>query len=149
MFIAEANNPLEPIAAPWAVPADFLSIHYGLKMVPLSENTDLLIQKIYPVHMQKTVTHLLENECGNNLPLSEKETPESLERFHFAVLKIGKGNMDKLSTAVELAKQDWRDLLVEAEFANSLEAHKLWAKINIKLEMSKRGHSRRLLRVGG
>ena len=68
------------------------------------------------------------NECGNNLPFLEKETPLGLERFRFAVLKVGTNDLDKIKRAVQIAKQDWRDLLVMAGFARSPEAHKAWAK---------------------
>jgi len=34
--------------------------------------------------------------------------------------------MDKLREAVKLANTDWRDLLVAAGFADSVDAHKHW-----------------------
>jgi hypothetical protein len=102
-------------------------------MVSLSENTLHLVEKMCSIEIQETVIHLLENECGNNLPFLENENAEGLERFRFAALKIGKGNIDKIREAVDVAKQGWRDLLVAAGFANSLEAHKQWVKIKYKI----------------
>jgi hypothetical protein len=102
-------------------------------MVPLSENTNLLVQKMCSVEIQEAVKTLLENECGNNLPDLEKETPEGLERFRFAVLRVGEGNIDKIRKAIDLAKLDWRDLLVAAKFADSVRAHELWAKEKYKV----------------
>jgi len=55
----------------------------------------------------------------------EGESPKGLERFRFAVLKIGKCNIEKLKTAIDMAKQDWRDLLVSAKFANSEKDHQV------------------------
>ena len=97
-------------------------------MVPLSRKTLELIKKFYPSELQETVIQLLENECADNLPFLEKASSAGLERFRFAVLKIGKSNFEKLRQAIELAKQDWRDLLVAAKFANSIKAHLEWAK---------------------
>lgn len=69
---------------------------------------------------------LLTYECGSNLPLSKGSTPAGLERVRFAALKVSDGQIDKLRRAVELAKTDWRDLLVSAGFAHDPEAHKTW-----------------------
>ena len=102
-------------------------------MVPLSDHTLELVKMLCTNELEKTVIQLLENECADNLLFLEGQSPEGLERFRFAVLKIGKCNIGKLKMAVDLAKQDWRDLLVAAKFANSVEAHKLWAKKKYKI----------------
>jgi hypothetical protein len=74
------------------------------------------------------VEELLVVECGANLPLYKPATPEGLERIRLAVLKISNGDQDKLFEAILLAKRDWRDVLVWADFANDLDAHTRWAK---------------------
>jgi hypothetical protein len=102
-------------------------------MIPLSQNTIELIEKFYPNENKKKVIKILENECADNLPFLEKASPQKMERFRFAVLKIGKTNFNKLVEAIELGKIDWRDLLVKAKFANSTDAHKLWAKNKYKI----------------
>jgi hypothetical protein len=48
----------------------------------------------------------------------------------FAALKLSAGGMDRLRKAIELAKTDWRDLLVAAEFANDVNAHKRWSPLS-------------------
>ena len=96
-------------------------------MVPLSNSTLALVQQTVPEDLLQEVINLLENECADNLPFLEKATSEGLERCRYAVLKIGEGNIDKLINAIALAQQDWRDLLVAAEFAESVDAHKFWA----------------------
>ena len=83
---------------------------------------------------QADVIALLENECADNLPFSENTSPIALERLRFAVLKIGKGNIDNLLKAVELAQVDWRDLLVAADFAHDIGSHLLWAKDEFGVE---------------
>jgi hypothetical protein len=42
------------------------------------------------------------------------------------VLKLGKGFTAELARAIALARVDWRDVLVAAQFANDLHAHELW-----------------------
>lgn len=96
-------------------------------MTPLSNRTLELLKKIVSPESQTEVIELLENECADNLPFSESTSPEALERFRFAVLKVGENNMEKLYKAVELAQVDWRDLLVAADFADDVDAHLVWA----------------------
>ena len=77
--------------------------------------------------MVSMVEELLAVECGSNLPLYKPTTPEGLERIRIAVLKISSGNVDKLLEAISLAKRDWQDVSVWADFANHLDAHNEWA----------------------
>lgn len=96
-------------------------------MTELSPFTALLVKKLFPSNTLE-VSRLLQEQCGQNLPFCEDGTPESLHRLRFAALKAREGNVDKLREAVELAKLDWRDLLVWAKFDNDLDAHERWAK---------------------
>jgi hypothetical protein len=96
-------------------------------MTALSPLTMALVKKIFPNHIDEA-KQLLEEQCGQNLPFCENGTPESLERLRFAALKVSNGKLGDLIKAVNLAKIDWRDLLVWADFANDLEAHSTWAK---------------------
>jgi hypothetical protein len=59
---------------------------------------------------------------------SGDDTPESYERFCFAVLKSGKSSKEKFSQAIELGRSDYRDLLVGAGFGNSTTIHNDWAQ---------------------
>jgi len=58
-------------------------------MVPLSNRTLELVERIYSGELLRAVIQLLENECSDNLPFWEKKSPEGLERFRFAVFKMG------------------------------------------------------------
>jgi len=69
---------------------------------------------------------LLRVQCGNNLPFLENADEIRLERFRFATLKLSGGNIDRLKDAIELAKKDWRDLLMAAGFGHDLDAHNRW-----------------------
>lgn len=96
-------------------------------MLLLTEKTKQIIDKLYQKKDRKKVASLLEKECGNNLAFYEDITPEKAERARFAAMKISEGNISKLRDAIRLAKADWRDLLVSAEFASDLKAHETWA----------------------
>jgi hypothetical protein len=95
-------------------------------MAELSERTWEKIRRLFPAEHHEEVATILENECGNNLPFLEKLDKYRLERFRFAALKVSRGSVDELRKAVKLAKTDWRDLLLAAGFANSLDAHTRW-----------------------
>jgi hypothetical protein len=91
----------------------------------LPEQASAEIAKFCP-DSRTEVAELLLHQCGNNLPLLEKLNEIELERFRFAALKLSGGNIDKLREAIELAKKDWRDLLMASEFATDLTAHTRW-----------------------
>ncbi len=41
------------------------------------------------------------------------------ERVHAAVIRVAQGRLDSLDDALSLARLDWRDLLVAADFADA------------------------------
>ena len=98
-------------------------------MAALSEATWEKVRALFPPTQHDEVAAILQHQCGNNLPFLGKETPEGLERFRFAALKLSRGKMDKLLDAVKVANTDWRDLLVAAGFADSAESHKDWKPV--------------------
>jgi hypothetical protein len=111
----------------WREPArDAIIIAPEHIMSELSQATLEKVHQLFRPEEHPQVVALLETECGNNLPFLDKLGPEALERFRFAALKLSEGNFEKLRRAVDVAKIDWRDLLVAAGFANDLEAHKKW-----------------------
>jgi hypothetical protein len=96
-------------------------------MIPLSELTREHVARLFPAAAQSEAAALLEEDCGDALPLlGHRATPQSLERVRFAALKISDGDLTQLRRAVELAKLDWRDLLVAAGFADDVHAHLKW-----------------------
>ena len=95
-------------------------------MTGLTEATREKVRELFPKEQYSEAAKLLETECGNNLPFLQHESAEGLERFRFAALKLSQGSLEKLRSAIDLAKRDWRDLLVAAGFANSVDAHKIW-----------------------
>lgn len=83
-------------------------------MAGLTEKTSTTIRELFPPEQHDTVAELLETECGNNLPFLEKADAQTLERFQLAALQLSKGTLAGLHAAVDLAKTDWRDLLMAA-----------------------------------
>lgn len=92
----------------------------------VSLETGRRIALLFSPEERDLVRMVLAEECGNNLPGLDKLDDIQLERFRFAVLKLNEGNLDKLDRAIALAKEDWRDLLVAAGFADDPQAHKYW-----------------------
>lgn len=70
------------------------------------------------------VRAIVRDECGYNLPLRGNHNEEEVERIRFAVLKLSRGNVDKLKKAVVDANTDWRDVLLWAGFAVDLDGDK-------------------------
>jgi hypothetical protein len=92
----------------------------------LSIEAEKRIDLLLPPDQQEQVRHLLQEECGSNLSLPKQLDHAALDRFRFAALKLSDGNINALQSAVRLGKEDWRDLLVAAGFADDIHAHKAW-----------------------
>jgi hypothetical protein len=95
---------------------------------PLSRLTKQLIEIIFDPAEAVEASQWLEQECGNNLPFCKEYDEHQMERIRFAALKLSQGNLLKLLKAIDLARRDWRDLLMAADFGNHLEAHETWAE---------------------
>lgn len=94
----------------------------------LSPLTDQLVSKFFEAGDRLEATRLLVEECGNNLPFCKEEDEFKMERIRFAALRVSLGYLEDLQRAIAIAKSDWRDLLVAADFADSLTAHQTWAR---------------------
>lgn len=95
-------------------------------MANLSAATRAHIATLFPPGEREVVAQLLREQCGNNLPFLKDLDEFELERFQFAALKCSDGDLAALRAAVDLAKDDWRDLLVSAGFGDRVLAHKKW-----------------------
>jgi len=94
--------------------------------INLSTETQRRLEILFPEGQRLEAVRLLTEECGNNLPLCQDEDEAGLERIRFAALKLSGGDLVRLRDAVQLAKTDWRDLLMAAEFAHDPQAHQRW-----------------------
>ena len=97
-----------------------------MKLSALTPGTISRLEFLFSPQEKKVAEAILIEECGNNLPFLEEATPQELERFRYAALKVSNGSITRLKDAVTLANQDWRDLLVAAHFANDTESHLKW-----------------------
>ena len=91
----------------------------------LTPKTLVHIRTLFPNEIEK-VSQLLISECGNNLPFLQDADAIELERYRFAALRFSHGRITGLRNAIDLAKTDWRDLLVMAGFADDTGAHHYW-----------------------
>ncbi len=92
----------------------------------MSEATALRVMALFSGDAARAAEQLLVHQCGSNLPYCEDTDAAGMERIRFAALKASGGDLAKLRTAIELGKIDWRDLLVEAGFADDPQEHERW-----------------------
>lgn len=93
-------------------------------MVPLSHGTAERLRALFGRDREEAA-RLLEVDCAENLPWTDA-SPGGLERVRFAVIKLSRGELERLQEAIELAKTDWRDALVAAGFADDVNEHLRW-----------------------
>jgi hypothetical protein len=92
----------------------------------LSSETRRRLDILFRGEEREEAARLLAEQCGNNLPFLEKLDEHGLERFQFAALKLSGGDLSRLRSAIDLARTDWRDLLMAAGFGEDTRAHLFW-----------------------
>lgn len=97
-----------------------------MKPQPLSSSTRERLDAAFAAQDRPEAERLLVNECGNNLPLCQDWDAFELERIRYAALKLSHGDLDRLRAAIDLAKTDWRDLLMGAGFGHDATVHRHW-----------------------
>ena len=90
----------------------------------LSVKIERHVKQLFPAGVRTEAASLLVDECGDNLPLMDD--PELVDRIRIAALKVSEGDLARLRDAIDLAKVDWRDLLVIAGFGTDVLAHRRW-----------------------
>lgn len=86
-----------------------------------------IVKRYHPSESEWFIAQLQEY-CEYLAKFSDDERKaESFERICFAILKLGKTSKDKFIQAIELGKNDFRDVLVKAGFGNSVTVHNDWA----------------------
>jgi len=94
----------------------------------LSPHTRQLVEIVFKPKDSAEAAQWLEEECGNNLPFCEGQDEYGMERIRFAAIRLSKGNMLELLKAIDVARMDWRDLLMAAGFGFEVRAYETWAK---------------------
>lgn len=80
------------------------------------------IETMFASDEQSSAEQWLIAECGVDLPGLGNM---NLERIQAAVVKLSVGSLDRLAEATRLARSDWRDALMAADFGN-VDAHEAW-----------------------
>jgi hypothetical protein len=93
---------------------------------PLSPATRLRLDAAFAPELRAAAEQMLLHGCGSNLPLLDELDSVGLERYRYAALKLSGGDLTALRDAIELARRDWRDLLVAAGFGHDPGAHRGW-----------------------
>lgn len=86
----------------------------------IDRQIELLVDlRFRPPHLQRAIRALarLDESIGSHA---------LLERVRVAALKVGGSDPDAVDAAVALGLTDWRDLLVQAEFAEDPIEHERW-----------------------
>ena len=97
-----------------------------MKKTPLSLDTQRRLDALFSEADREQAQRLLVDHCGNNLPFAEELDERDLERVRFAALKLSGGRLSGLREAIERAKIDSRDVLMEAGFGRDIHAHERW-----------------------
>jgi hypothetical protein len=82
--------------------------------VALALDADQLetIHRDFPARDQADIVRLLTEECGTNLPLLASGREKEIQRIRRAVLKLSAGSVDQFLYWLDVAKRDWRDVLI-------------------------------------
>jgi hypothetical protein len=83
-------------------------------MVELPHKTKQLFDHFLSHDVREEVSHILETECADNLPLIHSPDPKRLEMIRFAIIRTSQGDINRLIDFVSLANRDWRDILAAA-----------------------------------
>jgi hypothetical protein len=100
--------------------ADLVLAGGNHEAVELTELVTRKVKQLFPAGEQAEAIRLLETECGRNLPSCEAYDAQGLERVRLAVVRLAGGSLAELRVQVEMAKEDWRDVLLFAEAPEGL-----------------------------
>ena len=95
-------------------------------MIELSTRQKFLLQKKFPAEIFHQIKCCIEQNAGKTIPFCGNSSPSQLDRIRFAIIKLSEGCPMQLNKAIELAHNDWRDLLMSAEFGANPHEHNLW-----------------------
>ena len=86
------------------------------------------VEELFPAPTSNDVIYLLMEECGKSTLYRKMDWSDLSERVQCAVLKLSDGDVGKLKAAIILYKENWKQLLHEANFGSDETAHQVWAK---------------------
>ena len=97
-------------------------------MTPLTPAVAQKIEALFAPESREAAGRMLAERCGADLPLSTHmgPNPSGFDRIRFAVLKLSRGDLERLRREIDGAHFDWRDTLVAAGFGEDIHAHLRW-----------------------
>ncbi len=107
----------------------FIRLNYWKSLfynVPLSKDVKQKIAVVFKELDRPKASELIRRRCGTSLPMMKTVEIEDFDRIRFAVIKLSRGNVGKLEELIDQANVDWRDILVDAGFADDEKAHLAW-----------------------
>jgi hypothetical protein len=87
-------------------------------MAALSKDSLAHLRSMFRSHDWPLATAALESGFDMDLPSADGASFPLLDRLHAAAIRFSGGDLGRLDQAIELARIDWRDLLVAAGFAD-------------------------------
>ena len=94
--------------------------------IPLSKRFLKVAERLFEEPRPSEVIRRLLNEAPEKLPFCEKRKPDDMDQIRLAIMKLiaePKGDGDDIC---KLAKEDCRDVIIAAGFANELRNHQNW-----------------------
>lgn len=91
----------------------------------LSDAAEQRLRAQFAPEERAEARRLLVHHCGANIDGFGPD-PSGYDRLRFAAMKASYGRIEGLRRALALAQADWRDLLVEAGFADDASLHTRW-----------------------
>jgi hypothetical protein len=97
-------------------------------MTPLTAAVVQKIEALFSPESREAAGRMIAERCGADLPLSTHmaRDPSGFDRIRFAVLKLSRGDLERLKQEIEGAHFDWRDTLMAAGFGEDIHAHLHW-----------------------
>lgn len=93
--------------------------------IPLSDGAEQRLLLVFAPEERREARRMLVYECGAGIEAWGSE-PSAYDRLRFAAMKASFGRIEGLRRAIALAQTDWRDLFVEAGFAQDAKEHERW-----------------------
>ena len=96
-------------------------------MIELGDHSKKVIRMLFSEEDVEKVEEFLVENCAENLPFCDVNSPEEMEPIRLAALKYSDGSYLMLKHFVVRAKRDSRKLLIGEDFDEDLDVHVKWA----------------------
>jgi len=93
--------------------------------IPLSKRCLKVAERLFEEPRRSEVIRRLLNEASEKLPFCEKRKPDDMDQIRFSIMKLIAEPKSE-DDIFKLAKEDCRDVIFAAGFANELRNHQNW-----------------------